>query len=424
MTILSDTSEAFNGKNFYAFLQEKVTELLKDRNKLNQELERRIPLLQVGFVERLLSGTATDYTNLEGQLAELRLTLTGSCYCVAVLQITDWSMLEDEREGASLAQMVLEDLARHYAGRNAVIHANEEKRVTVIIGMNSPEEEAAVVQTCHVIIQQMKEQKIQMQAAVSAPYVFLADTFIAFAQAKRLLDNISAEESGALLTCHSYHGKATFYYFPTEVEVKLIRVMLSGNLDVVRSVFLELRRENIEIRCLAPATMKLLNEELVGAYSKILSALSDSGMTDEKLAPFYLYEAFSNGENDFSEIQNRFENLCVFIAGSRDERGDRLREHIQAYLDQHFADPNMSLAMLAEEFHVGEAYISRLFKENMAVTFSKYLERMRMDYAVELLKNGKKIVKVAEACGYGSSHAFRRAFKRYWGYLPSESGNK
>lgn len=40
VTILSDTSEAFNGKNFYAFLQEKVTELLKDRNKLNQELER------------------------------------------------------------------------------------------------------------------------------------------------------------------------------------------------------------------------------------------------------------------------------------------------------------------------------------------------------------------------------------------------
>ena len=61
----------------YTFIQERVKELLEDRNHLNQELERRIPLMQVGFIERLLSGTAMDYTDLEGQLEDLRIQLKG-----------------------------------------------------------------------------------------------------------------------------------------------------------------------------------------------------------------------------------------------------------------------------------------------------------------------------------------------------------
>ena len=46
-----------NSTGVYTFIQEKVKELLEDRNQLSQELERRIPLMQVGFIERLLSVT-------------------------------------------------------------------------------------------------------------------------------------------------------------------------------------------------------------------------------------------------------------------------------------------------------------------------------------------------------------------------------
>ncbi len=427
VTSLSAAQEdSFTGKeNVYVFIQNQMAKLLEDRNALNQELERRIPLMQAGFVERLLSGTITDYTDLEGQLADLQIHLSGNCYCVAVLQVTNFGTLEDDREGVSAIQMTLESLVRRYAGKNSIIYANEERRVTVILGLDSFEQEAWIRKICRSVMDQMKKYGIRMQAAIGIPYVFLADTFISFAQAKRLLASVHVEDDEVLLTYDSYQAQTTFYYFPTEIEIKLMRVMMSGNWSAVENVFEELERENVEIRKLTPMMMQGLIEELTGTYAKVLSSVNELGVSSEKLRPFFFQHDLGGTDMDLLRVRGRFHELCGLIAGLRDHKSSRLRERICEYLDQRFADPSMNLAMLSEEFAVSEIYMSRLFKEQMATTFSKYLEKIRMNYALSLLKDEKNpINQVAESCGYSSPHAFRRAFKRYWGYLPSESRNK
>ena len=62
----------------------------------------------------------------------------------------------------------------------------------------------------------------------------------------------------------------------------------------------------------------------------------------------------------------------------------------------------------------------RDFKKMYGVSFSSYLEVLRMRYAQEKLKDGQAVQDVAAAVGYGSDYSFRRAFKRVVGVTPSD----
>ena len=431
VSILSGTEQgdplAEGSAGIYTFIQKRVTALLEDRNQLSQELERRTPLMQVGFIERLLSGTAMDYTDLEGQLEDLRIHLKGSCYCVAVLQMTGFGKMENDREGLSAVQMILEGFIQQYAGGNSLVYCNDERRITIILGLDSFDQEDKLENICTCVIEQMKNEGIPMQAAMGAPYACLADTFIAFSQAKHLLDNLNADEDGVVLRYNTYHRGTNFYMYTIEIEVKLVRVMMSGNLEAINAVFEDIKRENLEIRKLSPLMLRGLVDELEGTYFKVLSALSEVGVSADELSTFYLQRNFeSEGDaNDFYQIFHYFQELCQFVYHRRNFKNERLREHICEYLEQRFTDSNLNLAMLSQEFGVTEVYMSRLFKEQMATTFSQYLEKLRMNHALHLLKDEKQPVnQVAEQCGYNSPHAFRRAFKRYWECLPSECAEK
>ena len=60
------------------------------------------------------------------------------------------------------------------------------------------------------------------------------------------------------------------------------------------------------------------------------------------------------------------------------------------------------------------------FKEYFGVTFSEYLEQLRIRNACACLKEGMAVKDVAVRVGYSSDYSFRRAFKRVTGLPPSD----
>lgn len=67
-----------------------------------------------------------------------------------------------------------------------------------------------------------------------------------------------------------------------------------------------------------------------------------------------------------------------------------------------------------------EAYFCRFFKRATGMTFSQYLNHIKIDNAVRLLKNDPtvSVTSVAFACGFGSIRHFNKTFKDLTGYSP------
>ncbi|MGL1892426.1 MAG: substrate-binding domain-containing protein [Spirochaetaceae bacterium] len=97
-----------------------------------------------------------------------------------------------------------------------------------------------------------------------------------------------------------------------------------------------------------------------------------------------------------------------------------LIKQVVEYVNDNFTKP-ISLKTISNTFENSAAYIGRLFKEETGESFSKYLNRLRIEKAKELLLNSNvKANKVAIQVGYGDPNYFYITFKKFTGLFPSE----
>lgn len=90
-------------------------------------------------------------------------------------------------------------------------------------------------------------------------------------------------------------------------------------------------------------------------------------------------------------------------------------------LQAHFSDPELSASQVARELSVSASYLSRLFKQEMGMTLTDYLTKIRMQEAVRLLGQTELMIyEIAAMVGCHSQHYFCVAFKRLLGMSPSE----
>jgi len=82
---------------------------------------------------------------------------------------------------------------------------------------------------------------------------------------------------------------------------------------------------------------------------------------------------------------------------------------------------DMTITKLAETLHYHPDYLSRLFKKETGENFSDILTRIRMQKAVDILKDPQvKIYEIAERVGIQDSRYFGQTFKKHYGMTPNE----
>ena len=110
----------------------------------------------------------------------------------------------------------------------------------------------------------------------------------------------------------------------------------------------------------------------------------------------------------------------VSAAAEPEKQEERTITGITRYLQDHLAE-EISLSVLAEQFHLNPQYISQLFKSEIGVNFLAYLTNIRMEKAKKLLlSTSLSIAEVAEQSGYGDYRVFTKVFKKSEGITPSQ----
>ncbi|MBU5485862.1 response regulator [Clostridium sp. MSJ-11] len=97
-----------------------------------------------------------------------------------------------------------------------------------------------------------------------------------------------------------------------------------------------------------------------------------------------------------------------------------------AYMKENFSQNQLSLNLVAQQFHISQSYLTRVIKQKTGVSFTDYLNRLRINMATKLLTdkdNNYSINDISNMVGYSSQHYFSRAFKNYMGVSPNKYRN-
>ena len=128
---------------------------------------------------------------------------------------------------------------------------------------------------------------------------------------------------------------------------------------------------------------------------------------------------------NYEEFGTCIDNLKIALFQRQASQQDLFQEEraihgLTRYLQEHLAE-EISLSVLAEQFHLSAQYISQLFKSEIGVNFLAYLTNIRMERAKKLLlTTSLSIAQVSEQSGYGDYRVFTKVFKKSEGITPSQ----
>ena len=81
----------------------------------------------------------------------------------------------------------------------------------------------------------------------------------------------------------------------------------------------------------------------------------------------------------------------------------------------------MSIAELAEQAHVSDRQLTRIFKTELNMTPAAYIESVRVEMARNRLETtDEPLERIATTCGFNTTDALNRAFRRTLGTTPAE----
>lgn len=91
------------------------------------------------------------------------------------------------------------------------------------------------------------------------------------------------------------------------------------------------------------------------------------------------------------------------------------------YMRQHCHRPDLTVCEIARHGNISEVYLRKLFARELGMSPSRKLTELRMQQAKLLIAEQRPLKEIAERVGYSDVFQFSRAFKRYFGYPPSQS---
>ena len=98
----------------------------------------------------------------------------------------------------------------------------------------------------------------------------------------------------------------------------------------------------------------------------------------------------------------------------------RYTPKVLSYVAENYSH-KLSIDYVADDLEVSSTYLSKKFKEDTKHTFNDFLNKYRIQKALEYMYDSNfKIYEIAEMVGYSEYKYFSQVFKNYMSYSPTE----
>lgn len=144
-----------------------------------------------------------------------------------------------------------------------------------------------------------------------------------------------------------------------------------------------------------------------------------STITQRNYLPHIEIRMLNTKEKMFSWLKDQMEMIMDWFLQVRRDKKHEAVEKASKYIEKNLSN-DLTLQEVAEYVGMNTTYFSLLFKEEMKLSYIKYVTKLRMERAKVLLREGYKVADVSEKVGYHTYRHFSELFKKQVGVNPGQ----
>ena len=425
--------------NEYRYIENSLMRMIKDREEIYNKMGQQQTALRNTFITKLLKGRVENSEVFYKACREYGMDFREGKFAVLLISIEDLHNLffegktDMDTKSLELLAFVIRNIFEEQAGMsNAGYVAELDNMMACLINVRIDNLDEAKNELYRMASESKKliSAKFGVELCVSISSIHSSFTSIPDAYAETLeimeyqrlvgdspvmdYDSIGSSSEAALLSGFGDDKK-----FKNCIE--------TGDFAGAREVLDNIFRKGF-FNSKDAVSVHIMRFRMYALISLVMEALHD-------LTARYDYDIFHgiNPEKRFlkcdtliklqNEMKNILDHVENYFKSRENTKGDTLIENVIQYINENYADSNLNVSAISDNFNITVPYLSKAFKKKTGKGLLDYIHSVRIEKAKEILKEKDISIKsIAEQTGYYNTVAFIRVFKKFEGVSPGKYG--
>ncbi len=407
------------GANELETIHKTITHVFEDHQILNETMYLQQPFARDQFLVKLLKGDFNEAKDINALLHSLKIHMKDGHFFVAIVYFDKGTFLEEnieEREKVfnTLSNISLENALAH--GIDLFYH----DAIALIVSVDKEEQGANKQQQILVPqIQQYIKKNCFLNPTIGVGGLYHEKERInrSYIEALTTLEYKFAKPQGSIIYFEEIiiQPEQSLGY-PKEEQMKLVQSLKQGDqivaAETLRNMFTNLAEKDLSIQVLKCICFDIINT--------IVKTTSEIGMS-KYIQDFNSIIDFHSIEQLHKKLEVLVLSICREVENKKESHNDKLKNEMLEYIRENYNQYELSLESIAINFQLSVSYVSRFIKGQTGVTFSQYLQDLRMEDVKRQLKETEKPIKeIVVQVGYLDVANFTRKFKKLVGVTPGQ----
>ncbi|MBR2822330.1 MAG: helix-turn-helix transcriptional regulator [Clostridia bacterium] len=388
-----------------------IRQLTRRNSELISRLDSALPMQRHDFVFRFMKGRFLTREDAVAAARTVGLDIDRACYAVILCGVPengDWPL---DVNGPPFDRF-----------RDVTCMGVELVALKGILYLGFTDHPAQLLALAEAVRQAGKEESGQCVTAISAVHRQFSEAPTAYLEAAAAYDDRFVKGERTVLSYDDISSNIVGILPKAQkITLSISQALTLGSRELLDSRIGELL-QFLKNTSMSPFAFRMIYNDVIDTLTRGQAAALSDG---RDARDFYDIFSLSSCQSidDLDELLRRLcDSLLTDAARERAEAdaaaGDEM-DQVVRYMEEHFSDPEISMAAIAESFGISTTRLSLSFKEKTGMTPLEYLTLLRSQRAKELLEDTDLTIRdISVQVGYYDSGSFTRRFKQITGETP------
>ncbi len=431
-----------SSKNEFKYIESSINRLIDEKERFKIKLRSQYEAQRDNFLARMMKRRICNFSTIDDAKESYGITFESDDFLVMTFTIDDFSRLffeenaTDSEENMHLIYVMIRNVTEELVGEKHIGYLSETDGMLTclvnVLGRNSMGDENAIVsgilQTAQKIKEFFKDNfGLYLSIAVSEIHSGYSGISAAYSETVEIVEYKTLVGESDTVIHYSTIKPAEKWeeqdFGMLQKERRFMNCIIAEDYNSARYILNDIIDNDLSGNV---HSLQIVKCRIFGLVNSMLNAVGEikTAVDIEFFEELDPVNRLLNSKT-LVELQKQvnfiFDGINRYYTLKNKDAAQELMDAVLGFIQENYAQPELSVSSISEKFSVSASYLSRVFKKLTGLGVLDYIHKKRLEEAKEFMKDSSLNIKdIAERVGYYNTITMTRAFRKYEGVTPGK----